>query len=288
MVDSSLLQCLQCGGALRKLGGAVVCKKCEHLYQMDGETIIFRKPAPDRLRVISSLNQRDSIILWIKSQVKKNPFLFDILNLWSGAFIGLSAKKVVSGFKEGQVVLNLGSGVKKVGPGVINVDYDKFPGVAVVADVCSLPFKNNSIDVIIAESLLEHLPQPEVAVAEVCRVLKPRGVFYVVTPFMLGYHASPRDYYRWTEFGMRELLSSFSVEISGSAWGPTTALTSMLGNWLAIIFSFGHSLLYQIWLAIFIFIFGPITYLDYIVGKHPRATDYSHGLYFVARKNVVT
>lgn len=45
-----------------------------------------------------------------------------------------------------------------------------------------LPFKTETIDLIFASWLLEHLPKPEEDMAEINRVLKPGGVFVFVTP----------------------------------------------------------------------------------------------------------
>jgi demethylmenaquinone methyltransferase/2-methoxy-6-polyprenyl-1,4-benzoquinol methylase len=50
------------------------------------------------------------------------------------------------------------------------------------ADVMSLPYKDQSFDVVMAAHVLEHLPDPQRALAEMVRVLKPGGmVFLCVT-----------------------------------------------------------------------------------------------------------
>lgn len=45
-----------------------------------------------------------------------------------------------------------------------------------------LPLQSNSADTITMLAVLEHLPEPEKAVAEAFRVLKPGGVFLVTVP----------------------------------------------------------------------------------------------------------
>ncbi|MGC2415267.1 MAG: class I SAM-dependent methyltransferase [Stellaceae bacterium] len=53
----------------------------------------------------------------------------------------------------------------------------------IVADACQgLPLKDASIDVAVTRSLLEHLPDPRVAVGEIARVLRPNGVCIHVFP----------------------------------------------------------------------------------------------------------
>ena len=56
------------------------------------------------------------------------------------------------------------------------------------ADVLSLPYEDQSFDVVMAAHVLEHLPDPQLALAEMVRVLKPGGtVFLCVTrPSLFG------------------------------------------------------------------------------------------------------
>lgn len=56
------------------------------------------------------------------------------------------------------------------------------------ADVLSLPYEDQSFDVVMAAHVLEHLPDPRRALAEMVRVLKPGGmVFLCVTrPSLFG------------------------------------------------------------------------------------------------------
>ena len=56
------------------------------------------------------------------------------------------------------------------------------------ADVLSLPYKDQSFDVVMAAHVLEHLPDPKRALREMIRVLKPGGaVFVCVTrPSLFG------------------------------------------------------------------------------------------------------
>jgi demethylmenaquinone methyltransferase/2-methoxy-6-polyprenyl-1,4-benzoquinol methylase len=56
------------------------------------------------------------------------------------------------------------------------------------ADIMSLPYQDQSFDVVMAAHVLEHLPDPQRALAEMVRVLKPGGmVFLCVTrPSLFG------------------------------------------------------------------------------------------------------
>lgn len=61
-----------------------------------------------------------------------------------------------------------------------NIDYtttDLFSPLAdVKADICNLPFKDNSYDIIFCNHVLEHIPDDTKAMQELFRVLKPGGM----------------------------------------------------------------------------------------------------------------
>jgi ubiquinone/menaquinone biosynthesis C-methylase UbiE len=54
---------------------------------------------------------------------------------------------------------------------------------AILADACSLPFKTESLSVVIASEILEHLNSPESAAKEIVRVLEKGGKAIVSTPY---------------------------------------------------------------------------------------------------------
>jgi len=59
---------------------------------------------------------------------------------------------------------------------------DKFRAVAgKVADVCALPFTDNTFDIVLAMHMLYHAAEKDRAVAEIARVLKPEGVLIATT-----------------------------------------------------------------------------------------------------------
>jgi len=50
------------------------------------------------------------------------------------------------------------------------------PAQLLQGDVNSLPFENDTFDVVLAAHVIEHMAAPERALAELCRVLKPGGL----------------------------------------------------------------------------------------------------------------
>jgi ubiquinone/menaquinone biosynthesis C-methylase UbiE len=76
-----------------------------------------------------------------------------------------------------------------------NLDYtttDLYSPLAdVKADICNLPFEDNSYDVILCNHVLEHIPDDTKAMQELYRVLKPGG---------MGIFQIPQDLSRETTF----------------------------------------------------------------------------------------
>lgn len=67
-----------------------------------------------------------------------------------------------------------------------NLDYTTTdllsPLADVKADICDLPFKNNTYDVILCNHVLEHIPDDIKAMQELYRVLKPNGMAILQIP----------------------------------------------------------------------------------------------------------
>lgn len=80
------------------------------------------------------------------------------------------------------IKLNLGSGNSKI-DGFISVDlYDDTADVR--ADICQLPFDNDSVDEIVAYQVVEHVPynKSQAMFDEMYRVLKVMGTAKIETP----------------------------------------------------------------------------------------------------------
>ncbi len=283
-VAAENLYCIHCFGNLVVTDGTVLCTSCKKVYKKhENDTLVFLDTS-----VSEKWNDKassDALVHKFKMCAKRYPKFFLALYYLSGMFVGKSAKSALRNMPENALILNIGSGAKKIRDSVINIDSYPFQGVHVVADVYQLPWKDQTVDAIVAESLCEHLLHPERAINEMYRVLKPGGLLYVVTPFMLGYHSSPNDYYRWTIPGLRVLFFLFQERESGVAWGPTASMRSIFGGWLATLLSFGSSVLYQLWSIFFTFLFGPLTVIDYLFKYFPFSQDLAHGFYYIGTKD---
>jgi SAM-dependent methyltransferase len=80
----------------------------------------------------------------------------------------------------------------------VGVDFAEGRGVDIVLDdPYRLPFDDNSIDVIVSSSCFEHSEMFWLTFLEICRVLKPSGLFYLNAPSASGFHRYPVDCYRF-------------------------------------------------------------------------------------------
>lgn len=76
----------------------------------------------------------------------------------------------------------------------------------VYGDCLRLPFRDGCVDTVLSTQVLEHVPEPADMLREVHRVLRPGGKILMTAPFVWGEHEVPRDYYRYTSYGLRHLV----------------------------------------------------------------------------------
>jgi len=127
-------------------------------------------------------------------------------------------------------VLDIGCGDRWVEgalpPGAAYVGLDYPPTVSlgyagrpdVFGDAHCLPFPNDSFDTVILMDVLEHLPQPDAAIVEARRVLKPGRPLVVQIPFLYPLHDEPHDYQRWTVHGVLTMLHRHHLDVQTAQW----------------------------------------------------------------------
>jgi SAM-dependent methyltransferase len=70
----------------------------------------------------------------------------------------------------------------------------------------TFPFPDRSFDAVICNQVLEHVFEPDAFVGEIARVLKDGGKLLLTVPFVWDEHEQPRDYGRYSSFGLASLL----------------------------------------------------------------------------------
>lgn len=178
----------------------------------------------------------------------------------------------------------IGGGPQRVHPRLRNLNLAPFPNVDLVGDAHRLPLADASVAALHCEAVLEHLDQPQVAVAEMLRVLRPGGLVFAATPFLQSFHGYPSHHRNFTLMGHRGLFERAGFEIldSGPCVGPTFALVDLASNWARELLP-GRWLSRGAWLLIRLA--GRLLVpLDHLLLRNERAHRLASTTFVLARK----
>ena len=89
-------------------------------------------------------------------------------------------------------------------------DYSR---VDAIADLTALPFRPGVFDAVLNIVTIEHLREPALALAEMARVAAPGASLLVAAPHEWEVHQAPRDYFRFTRYGLTYLLEKSGWEV---------------------------------------------------------------------------
>lgn len=117
---------------------------------------------------------------------------------------------------------------------VVSLDVEsRGPGAPLVADLQQMPRVDSaSFDTILCTQVLEHLPRPGAALAEIARVLRPGGALILSAPHLSMLHELPHDYFRFTAPGLRSLLEAQGLEVLEIR--PSGGLLAFLGHFASL------------------------------------------------------
>ena len=100
-----------------------------------------------------------------------------------------------------------------------------------------LPILDQSFDTLLSTAVLEHLEEPEKAISEAARVLRKGGIAIYSVPLFWHIHEPPRDFFRFTRYGLQYLFEKNGFEI--------LILKELSGFWVTFVTEF---LYYLEWL----------------------------------------
>jgi SAM-dependent methyltransferase len=113
-----------------------------------------------------------------------------------------------------------------------------------------IPVQDNHFDSAICTAVLEHLEEPEMALQECYRILKTGGNAIYSIPFIWHLHEEPRDFFRYSKYGIKYLFEKVGFEV--------TELKALSGFWV----TFGQLFVYNLYR----FNRGPFRWLHIIDG----------------------
>lgn len=104
-----------------------------------------------------------------------------------------------------------------------SADFESTPGKAYrpstyVCDLRAIPVEDGRFDFIVFNQALEHMPEPEVVLRELCRVMKPGGRLLCTAPLFFEEHDLPYDFYRYTQFAYKHLMPKAGLTIERLDW----------------------------------------------------------------------
>lgn len=140
------------------------------------------------------------------------------------------------------IVLDVGCGhapyldlVKQYASQLIPLDHKiSHQDQQVCADVCQLPFGNDSFDCLLSTQVFEHVVNPFEAIQEAGRVLTSGGTLLLSVPHLSRLHELPHDYFRFTENGLRHLAHIGGFEVVEIV--PTGGLLTFLSHQVSLAF----------------------------------------------------
>ena len=93
----------------------------------------------------------------------------------------------------------------------LNVKRDDITYIGSVMDMHMI--KDASYDSAMCFEVLEHVPNPFIAIREINRILKNDGLLIISVPHMWPIHEAPHDYLRFTYYGLKHILQENQFKI---------------------------------------------------------------------------
>lgn len=165
-------------------------------------------------------------MLWVINSSAKN-----ILVQWT---LQKNLKEVGAKYLRNRLI-DIGCGIKPykdfLSPYVtehVGVDHEDTlhdkTNIDIFASAYNIPEGDASFDSALCTEVLEHLEEPELAVRECYRLLKPGGFAVYSVPFIWHLHEEPRDFYRFSKYGLKYLFEKVGFEI--------VEINSLSGFWV--------------------------------------------------------
>lgn len=87
----------------------------------------------------------------------------------------------------------------------------------VIGSALALPLRESVFDTIICTQVLEHVSEPLQLLEEAGRVLRPGGSLLLTAPQYNALHEEPRDFFRYTRYGLEHLARKAGLQTESVA-----------------------------------------------------------------------
>ena len=77
----------------------------------------------------------------------------------------------------------------------------------------TIPYSDNQFDLVLCTQVLEHVSDPFSLIKEMARVCEQGGGVIISLPFVYQEHEQPFDYFRFTSFGITEVLENAGMNV---------------------------------------------------------------------------
>jgi len=161
----------------------------------------------------------------------------------------------------------------------LSLEHSPLPDVC--ADSLRLPFRDSTFDTILSTQVIEHVADPSEMMKEIGRVLKPFGHVIMTAPQAWPLHEEPRDFFRYTRYGLQILAQRCDLEILyiRERGGGILALAQLANAFLYD--KFGRHPLIRSFLKL---ILSPISSLFKLLDKMLYYPKFTLGYVMVAQK----
>jgi SAM-dependent methyltransferase len=94
-----------------------------------------------------------------------------------------------------------------------DIDDNRSHSHTFLCDVQSIPQRDDSYDAVLCIQVLQFMPDPQKAINELYRILRPGGSLFLSAPQGWGVHSPPYHFFNFTCYGLERLFKTAGFEI---------------------------------------------------------------------------